>query len=95
LEFLNHLGANREKRRPPTAKRAMKNLKKFEMSEKYCKKNGNKIEQPNCAICLSDVQLKEETILLPCGHMYHCKCILEWLKQNNTCPVCRFEMPTD
>jgi hypothetical protein len=97
LEFLNLLGANRteNKKRPPTSTKAIKSLKSFLMSEKYCKKSKDKTELPNCPICISDIKIKEETILLPCGHMYHSKCVIEWLKQNNTCPVCRFELPIE
>ena len=27
--------------------------------------------------------------------MYHKECVLPWLEKSNTCPTCRFEMPTD
>lgn len=68
-------------------------LKKFKLTKKYCKtgKDG-KMELPNCCICLSEIQKGKETILLPCGHMFHSKCCLNWLKENNTCPMCRFEI---
>lgn len=85
-----------ETRRPPTAKKALKSLKKFKMNEKYCKKNDKgDLEYPNCCICISDINNGEETVLLPCGHMFHSPCVVEWLKKNNTCPVCRFELPAE
>ena len=78
---------------PPTDKKTLNKLKKFSMSEKYCKKNDKgKLEFPNCCICLNDVKKGEKTVLLPCGHMFHWKCCLTWLESNNTCPVCRFEL---
>jgi hypothetical protein len=93
LDFLRTTFNNRETRkRPPTARTLSRNLKRFKMNEKYCKKVKNKLEYPICSVCISDVQKDDETILLPCGHMYHSKCIMEWLKENNTCPVCRFEI---
>ena len=27
--------------------------------------------------------------------MFHDKCIEEWLNRHNTCPLCRYELPTD
>ena len=65
------------------------------MNDKYCKMDSNgKLELPNCCICISDIQKKENTVLLPCGHMFHWKCCHKWLKNNNTCPVCRFKLST-
>ena len=88
----NQEEANRNKH-PPASDTALKKLKKFNMNEKYCKKDKNgKIELPNCCICLTEIQKGENTVLLPCGHMFHWKCCLTWLKKNNTCPMCRFEI---
>ena len=76
---------------PPTSESALKKLKRFPLTDKYCKKDKNgKIELPSCCICLSDIEKNEETVLLPCGHMFHWNCCLNWLKGNNTCPMCRF-----
>jgi len=78
---------------PPTSEENLKKLKKFDMNEKYCKKDkdGN-YELPNCCICLSEIAKGEKTMLLPCGHMFHYECCMTWLKKNNTCPICRFEI---
>ena len=95
-EIINILEQNRaESRRrahPPTSKENLNKLKKFDMNEKYCKKENGKVEVPNCCICLDNIEMGAKTILLPCGHMFHCDCILTWLKKNNTCPMCRFEI---
>ena len=95
MEIIRILERNQEeaarKAHPPASESALKKLKRFPLSEKYCKKDKKgKIEMPSCCICLNDIEMKEETVLLPCGHMFHWDCCLNWLKGNNTCPMCRF-----
>ena len=81
------------KKKKPVAEKLVNKLKKFPLTKKYCKKNKNgKFELPSCCICLTEIQKGEETVLLPCGHMFHWKCCLNWLNENNTCPMCRFEI---
>jgi hypothetical protein len=41
-------------------------------------------------------KLKEEkTTFLECGHQFHEKCIIEWLKTQNKCPLCRINLKFD
>jgi hypothetical protein len=77
---------------PPATNEALEKLKRFPLVERFCQKKEGKVELPNCCICQSEIELGKETVLLPCGHMYHWICCLEWLKTNNTCPICRFEI---
>lgn len=48
-----------------------------------------------CAVCKDEVSVGEKVTRLPCCHLYHRECILPWLEIRNTCPVCRYELPTD
>lgn len=89
---------NQHQGNPPASKSILDKLKKFKMSKEYCQKDSqdpNKLEYPSCSICLTDIAEGNDTILLPCGHMFHVDCISKWLGIHNTCPLCRFELPTD
>ncbi|XP_055808741.1 E3 ubiquitin-protein ligase SGR9, amyloplastic [Solanum dulcamara] len=48
-----------------------------------------------CVICKEEMKLGKDVCKLPCDHFYHWKCILRWLKKTNTCPCCRFQLPSD
>ena len=41
-----------------------------------------------CPICL-EILDDTPTITLPCGHIYHDQCLLDWFEHNMTCPICR------
>ena len=67
--------------------------------------NPREIFTESCIICLEDfksveeIQMlesvnqkvfeKEETSTLDCGHKFHRKCISDWLKKEESCPICR------
>ena len=97
-EILNAISFNRaelrrSKKQHPISQESANKLKKFNLTKEYCKKDekGN-FEKPNCCICLDEIELGKETLLLPCGHMFHSNCGFTWLKKSNTCPICRFEI---
>nr|GMC92029.1 E3 ubiquitin-protein ligase Praja-2 [Ipomoea batatas] len=48
-----------------------------------------------CAICKDSLSVGSVVNQLPCSHVYHPSCILPWLSSRNTCPLCRYELPTD
>lgn len=41
-----------------------------------------------CCICLEC----EDSLKLPCGHVIHEECAIQWFESSNTCPVCRIEI---
>ena len=46
-----------------------------------------------CSICLNSIRKTRSTTELPCGHLYHKKCINDWESRgNDTCPLCRKNM---
>ncbi|KAL5546257.1 hypothetical protein UlMin_005944 [Ulmus minor] len=48
-----------------------------------------------CVICREEMEEGRDVCGLPCQHLFHWKCVLPWLKKRNTCPCCRFQLPTD
>jgi hypothetical protein len=45
----------------------------------------------SCAICYEDIVVtKTGRAEMSCGHIYHIKCIADWMNTGaNTCPMCR------
>ncbi|RVW35586.1 Polynucleotide 5'-hydroxyl-kinase NOL9 [Vitis vinifera] len=46
-----------------------------------------------CIICLEEFATELEVSRMPCSHVYHKDCIIEWLERSHMCPLCRFKMP--
>ena len=45
-----------------------------------------------CTICLEEFIENEKIYGLKCNHYYHKKCIDDWLKKRQTCPLCRLNL---
>mmetsp|Transcript_11941 Transcript_11941/g.15617 ORF Transcript_11941/g.15617 Transcript_11941/m.15617 type:complete len:393 (-) Transcript_11941:276-1454(-) len=52
-------------------------------------------EEHECIVCRDVFEQGTTVLRLPCSHTFHEACVLGWLQNRNTCPVCRFELPTD
>jgi hypothetical protein len=61
-------------------------------SRTHRKKDG---DDKSCVVCMSEFQTREKIrTLRPCHHDFHQKCIDRWLKEHNTCPICRETVQT-
>ena len=49
-------------------------------------------ENNNCIICLEEFDIGDSVTTLPCVHLFHTDCIKSWLKSQNHCPICKFEI---
>ncbi|KAK2975088.1 hypothetical protein RJ640_014450 [Escallonia rubra] len=47
-----------------------------------------------CVVCLQElVSAGQEIARMPCRHMFHGDCVVQWLERSHLCPLCRFAMP--
>lgn len=52
----------------------------------------NELPENNCSICLDE--FKNEDILkkLNCSHIFHKDCLVPWINNNKSCPLCRTDI---
>ncbi|XP_068668845.1 uncharacterized protein [Aristolochia californica] len=91
-ELLEQLAEADNSRRgtPPASTAFVESLPRVIISSEHIKHGG-----PLCAVCKDPLTMDSEANQLPCLHLYHPSCILPWLSTRNSCPVCRYELPTD
>ncbi|XP_052197948.1 uncharacterized protein LOC127804899 [Diospyros lotus] len=75
---------------PPAAKSVVENLPCVVVTKEELQEH-----DLACAVCKDEIMEEEKVTKLPCCHHYHGDCIVPWLSIRNTCPVCRYELPTD
>eukprot|EP01095_Lingulamoeba_sp_RSL-Kostka_P007293 TRINITY_DN2308_c0_g1_i1.p1 TRINITY_DN2308_c0_g1~~TRINITY_DN2308_c0_g1_i1.p1 ORF type:complete len:143 (-),score=35.03 TRINITY_DN2308_c0_g1_i1:69-497(-) len=74
---------------PPTSQLALQNeVVDIVITKKHLEKCST------CSICLEEFKLNEYARKIPCNHFFHDNCIVEWLTSHNTCPLCKYELPT-
>lgn len=91
-QLIQHLAENDPNRygTPPASVSAIEGLPSIILSQEHLS-----TDTSHCAVCKDEFELSLEVKQMPCKHLYHPDCILPWLAQHNSCPVCRFELPTD
>ena len=73
---------------PPASVNAINSLHMVQVTAEDLLEETNK----ECLICLSEQEIGSYAVKLPCGHLYHRPCLVEWLEKHCTCPVCRYEI---
>jgi len=56
-----------------------------------------KAEKPEtCPVCQEEIPVGGLAKKLPCGHLFHDDCLMQWLEKANSCPMCRAsELPSE
>ena len=97
-EIINRTFTEQEIIKKPISKDFLETLEKKQIDQSDIDNKNN------CSICMDEFKLNDKVLILPCGeqkHYFHCDysetCsgILPWLKENNTCPICRYSFPID
>jgi E3 ubiquitin-protein ligase RNF115/126 len=90
-QLINQLMQNDPNRHgaPPAAKEVVEKLPSHKVEQREVDANAE------CAVCKDLFAVDDDAKDLPCAHSFHPDCIMPWLKMHNSCPVCRFELPTD
>lgn len=70
---------------PPATEQAIEKLEKKKLDKEMIGES-DKVE---CTICIDEMSEGDEVTVLPCKHWFHGECVVLWLKEHNTCPICR------
>ena len=46
-------------------------------------------DNEKCIICLEDFKINDQCLYLNCLHLFHARCIIEWLLKHDNCPICK------
>ncbi|KAK4949254.1 hypothetical protein LTR10_011870 [Elasticomyces elasticus] len=45
-----------------------------------------------CTVCVSNFEVSEEVVTMPCAHLFHIECLSSWMVQGHECPNCRYKL---
>ncbi|KAI0482749.1 hypothetical protein GGR56DRAFT_205680 [Xylariaceae sp. FL0804] len=69
----------------PASEESIRKLPKKKLNEEML---GPELKA-ECSICIDDMTVGDEAVVLPCKHWFHEECVSLWLKEHNSCPICR------
>ena len=52
-------------------------------------------DKPQCMVCLLQFKNEDDVQYLSCSHLFHHKCVNEWVKYKPECPTCRQQIDTE
>ncbi|KAJ7976528.1 E3 ubiquitin-protein ligase RING1-like [Quillaja saponaria] len=86
-ELFEQLSANDRQGPPPASRFSIDAMPTIKITQRHLRSDSH------CPVCKDKFELGSEARQMPCNHLYHSDCIIPWLVQHNSCPVCRQELP--
>lgn len=86
-EFFEMFSANGRQGPAPATRSSIDAMPTIKITQRHLRSDSH------CPVCKDKFELGSEARQMPCGHIYHSDCIVPWLVQHNSCPVCRQELP--
>lgn len=86
-ELFEQLSANDRRGPPPASRSSIDAMPTVKITRRHLHSDSH------CPVCKDQFELGSEARQMPCNHLYHSDCIIPWLVQHNSCPVCRQELP--
>nr|AIZ68181.1 E3 ubiquitin-protein ligase RING1-like protein [Albuca bracteata] len=86
-DLIEMLTRNDRRGPPPAARSSIDAIPTIKINRNHLRGDSH------CPVCKERFELGSEAREMPCKHLYHSDCIVPWLVQHNSCPVCRVELP--
>ncbi|XP_061344689.1 probable E3 ubiquitin-protein ligase RHC1A [Gastrolobium bilobum] len=86
-ELIDQLTMNDRHGPPPATRSSIDAMPTIQITQAHLRSDSH------CPVCKERFELGSEAREMPCNHFYHSDCIVPWLVQHNSCPVCRVELP--
>lgn len=86
-QLIEQLTMNDRQGPPPAPRSAIDAMPTVKITHRHLSTDSH------CPVCKEKFELGSEARQMPCNHIYHADCIVPWLVQHNSCPVCRLELP--
>lgn len=64
-------------------------IRQVKFNELTTEDKRNLSHDATCSICCDNYNETDHVKVLDCAHLYHTRCITEWLKRNKKCPLCK------
>lgn len=86
-ELIEQISVNERRGPAPASHSSIEAMPTIKITQAHIRSDSH------CPVCKERFELDSDARKMPCDHIYHSDCIVPWLAQHNSCPVCRVELP--